>query len=95
MIPRHHQQHHTQGGDDVEHPVLYHSSTFVRLSRLQLNRRYLILRVDRMTMEGMDCIFLTLRQCPRSHIYTAIPLDPFGPPTVRDLNIGMLVATVA
>ena len=49
MIPRQHQ--HRQGGD-IEHPVLYHSSTLVRLCRLQFRRRYLILWVDRMSLEG-------------------------------------------
>ena len=46
-------------------------------------------------MEGTDCIFLTLRQCPRSHIYPMIPLDPFTADMVRDINNGIAVATVA
>ena len=48
-----------------------------------------------MTMEGTACIFMTLRQCTRSHIYTLVPLDPFGADMVRDINNGVAVATVA
>ena len=42
-----------------------------------------------------DSIFFTLRQCPRSHIYTVVPLDTFDAPTLRDINSGKSVATVA
>jgi len=48
-----------------------------------------------MKIEGKDCIFLTLRQCPRSHIYKVIPLHPFKADMVRDINNGITVATVA
>jgi len=67
----------------------------VRIKRLQVERRYFIIRVERMTVEGTACIFLTLIQCARSHIYTLVPLDTFSVDTVRDINNGVAVATVA
>jgi len=48
-----------------------------------------------MTMEGMACIFLTLRQCAWFYIYMLVPLDPFSVKMVRDINNGVAVATVA
>ena len=37
------------GAANIDYPILYHSGTLVRLPRLQLHKRYLILRVDRIT----------------------------------------------
>ena len=48
-----------------------------------------------MMMEDTECNFLTLRQCPRSHIFTLIPVDPFEADTIRDINKWIDVATVA
>ena len=45
--------------------------------------------------KGGGLYTFTLRQCTRSHIYTVIPLEPLYPPTVRDIDSGILVATVA
>ena len=77
------------GGDDVNHPVTCHSSTLVPLLRMQLNKRYFLLRVDRMTMDGIVLYFLSLRQCPLSHIYMVVPIDPFDPMTVTNINYGI------
>ena len=54
---------------NIDQPMMYNTATLVRIHRLQLHRRYFILRVDRLTMERTECILLTLRQCPVSHIY--------------------------
>jgi len=54
---------------DFDHSVMYHSATLVRVHRLQLHRRYFIIRVDRLIMEGTECILLTFRQCPVFFIY--------------------------
>ena len=48
-----------------------------------------------MNLEGIDGIFLTLRQCPRSHIFTVVALVSFDAQTMREINRGMSVATVA
>jgi len=45
-------------------------------------------------MEGTECIFLTLRQCPLTHIYTLIPFDPFYADRVRDINNRLAVTYV-
>jgi hypothetical protein len=87
MNRRHHDQY-------IEQHVVYHSSTLVRIHKLQLHRRYLILSVERLTMEGTECIFLIRRHCPLTHIYTLIPLDPFNADRVRDINNGLAVAYV-
>ena len=42
--------------------TLYHSERLVRIYRLQVDRRYFILRVDRMSMDFTACIFLTLNR---------------------------------
>ena len=65
------------------------------LTDLQLHRRYLILGVKRMTLEWIYGVFLTLRQCPRSHIYTVVALVPFDAQTMREINSRMSVANVA
>jgi hypothetical protein len=88
MNRRHHDQ-------DIEQVVVYHSSTLVRIHRLQLHRYYLIRRVDRLTMEGTECIFLTLHSIlSHTHIYTLIPLAPFNVDRVTDINKRLAVTYV-
>ena len=55
----------------------YPSSTLVRLNELELFRCYLILSMERLNLEGIDGVFMSLRQSHRSHIYTAVPLFVF------------------
>jgi len=57
-----------QHRNDVDHPEHYQSLTLVRLTELQLHRRYMILSIEQMNLEGIDGVVLTLRQCPSSQI---------------------------
>ena len=62
---------------------------------LQLYRRYMIFSIEGMNLEGIDVVFLTLHQCPRTQIYTVVPFVPLDAPTAWVINNGLLVATVA
>lgn len=54
----------------------------------------MILSIKLLNIEGIDGEFKSLLQSPRSHIYTVVRFVPFNAPTARDINRGMLLATV-
>jgi len=70
------------------------SSTLVRLNELEIFRCYLILSMERLNLDGIDGVFMSLRQSHRSHIYTAIPSVVFDAQIMREINSGVTVATV-
>ena len=48
-----------------------------------------------MNQEGIDVLFLTLRQCPCSHIYSVLPFVPFDAQTMCEINSGILIDALA